>query len=36
MTPGDVERYANEPDPWPKVSEILRGASLRGAFSRGA
>ena len=25
MTPADIERYANfEPDPWPKVSEILQ------------
>jgi glutathione S-transferase len=27
ISPADVERYANfEPDPWPKVSEILRAA----------
>jgi glutathione S-transferase len=24
LTPADLERYANEPDPWPKVCEILR------------
>jgi glutathione S-transferase len=26
VTPADHERYAKEPDPWPKVSEILRAA----------
>jgi glutathione S-transferase len=27
MTQGDIDRYANfEPDPWPKISEILRAA----------
>ena len=26
MTPADLQRYANEPDPWPKVREILRAA----------
>jgi glutathione S-transferase len=26
LTPADLERYANEPDPWPKVSELLRAA----------
>ncbi len=26
ITPADHERYANEPDPWPKVREILRAA----------
>jgi glutathione S-transferase len=26
VTPADHERYANEPDPWPKVREILRAA----------
>jgi glutathione S-transferase len=26
LTPADHERYANEPDPWPKVREILRAA----------
>ena len=24
MSPTDIERCANEPDPWPKVLEILR------------
>ena len=27
VTAADQERYANEPDPWPKVCEILRAAS---------
>ena len=26
MTPADHERYAKEPDPWPKVRAILRAA----------
>ncbi len=26
LSPADVQRYANEPDPWPKVREILRAA----------
>ena len=26
MTPADTQRYADEPDPWPKVREILRAA----------
>jgi glutathione S-transferase len=26
MTPADHERYAKEPDPWPKVRELLRAA----------
>jgi hypothetical protein len=27
MTQADIDRYANfEPNPWPKVSEILRAA----------
>jgi glutathione S-transferase len=26
VTPADRERYANQPDPWPKVREILRAA----------
>jgi glutathione S-transferase len=26
MTAADIQRYANEPDPWPKVSELLRAA----------
>ena len=26
VTPADHERYANEPDPWPKVRAILRAA----------
>ncbi len=26
LRPADLERYANEPDPWPKVREILRAA----------
>jgi glutathione S-transferase len=26
VTPADHERYAKEPDPWPKVSELLRAA----------
>jgi glutathione S-transferase len=26
VTPADVQRYADEPDPWPKVQEILRAA----------
>jgi glutathione S-transferase len=26
VLPADNERYANEPDPWPKVREILRAA----------
>ena len=26
MTPADHERYANEPDPWPKVRELLKAA----------
>jgi glutathione S-transferase len=26
VTPADLQRYANEPDPWPKVREILRAA----------
>jgi glutathione S-transferase len=26
LTPADIERYANEPDPWPKVREILSAA----------
>lgn len=26
VTPADHERYANEPDPWPKVSALLRAA----------
>ena len=26
VTPADHERYAKEPDPWPKVREILRAA----------
>jgi hypothetical protein len=26
VTPADHERYAKEPDPWPKVCAILRAA----------
>ena len=26
MSPADIERYANEPDPWPRVREILAAA----------
>jgi glutathione S-transferase len=26
VTPADIQRYADEPDPWPKVREILRAA----------
>jgi glutathione S-transferase len=26
MTPADHERYAKEPDPWPKVRELLKAA----------
>jgi glutathione S-transferase len=26
MTQADIDRYANQPDPWPKVSELLRAA----------
>ncbi len=26
LTAAEIERYANEPDPWPKVREILRAA----------
>jgi glutathione S-transferase len=26
MTPADLQRYADEPDPWPKVRAILRAA----------
>jgi len=26
LSPADIERYANEPDPWPKVQKILQAA----------
>ena len=26
MSPAEIQRYANEPDPWPKVRDILRAA----------
>jgi glutathione S-transferase len=26
LTPADSERYAQQPDPWPKVQSILRAA----------
>jgi glutathione S-transferase len=26
LSPVDIERYSNQPDPWPKVREILRAA----------
>jgi glutathione S-transferase len=28
MSPADLQRYANEPDPWPKVRAILRDGRL--------
>jgi glutathione S-transferase len=26
LSPADIERYSNQPDPWPKVRDILRAA----------
>jgi glutathione S-transferase len=26
LSPADIERYSNQPDPWPKVRDILRVA----------
>ena len=33
VTPADLKRHADEPDPWPKVREILQDATNAGARS---